>query len=317
MKHTRRQFLAAVGAFPVVAAGRATVLDASHLGANTAITGYGMMQSIRLLRKLGFSVIEIQAMGVPEAMPGKFPGFEFDRIPASERAAIREALKGLQRITCHLPYNGLEYFSSNAEIAAAAVKRVDIAIEGSAYFGATMAVLHPKPGPGYTYEQQRPVMVERFRRWGDLAQKNGLRIALETGFPMSVPQFVSLVREVDHPAIGATLDVGHQARYAELAHIRPEDRAKPESIRAYNDVNLRIVNELDSKLFHLHIHDIVPSTWKEHVPLGTGFVDYPRLISALRRIGFSGSLILEIGAPPEEMESDLRSAKQQMTRYLA
>ncbi len=82
-------------------------------------------------------------------------------------------------------------------------------------------------------------------------------------------------------------------------------------------MNLRIVNELGPKLVHLHIHDINPSTWKEHLPLGTGFVDYPRLIAALRRIGYQGSLVLEIGAPAQEMEADLRAAKQQMTRYLA
>jgi sugar phosphate isomerase/epimerase len=312
---SRRQFLPLLGTLPLIA--RTTGLNESALGANTAIAGYGLLQAIRLLRAIGFPVIEIHPMGVPAPTPGRFPGFEFDRLSGAERLTIRKALSGFGRVTTHLPYNGLEYFSRDAAVARAAVKRVDIALEASAYFGAAVAVFHPKPGPGYSYPEERPVMIERIRRWGEMARTHGIRIALETGFPASVPEFVGLVRDVNHPAVGATLDVGHQARYAELASIRPEDRAKPESVRAYNDVNIRIVNELGPKLVHLHIHDIVPSTWKEHVPLGTGFIDYPRLIAALRRVAYAGSLILEIGAPPEEMEADLRAAKRQMAEYLS
>ena len=312
---TRRQLLPLLGAIPLAA--RAARLDASALGANTAITGYGLMQAIALLREIGFPVIEIHPMGVPEPGPGRFPGFEFDRLSTGEKAAIRQALVGFRRVTAHLPYNQLEYFSRDPEISAAAVQRVDVALQASAYFGAAVAVLHPKPGPGYSYEQERPVMIERFRRWGDLARHHRIRIALETGFPASVPEFAGLIRAVDHASVGATLDIGHQAHYAELAHIAPADRGKPVSIRAYNDLNIRIVNELGPKLFHLHIHDIVPATWKEHAPLTTGFIDYPRLIAALRGIAYDGSLILEIGAPAAEMPSDLREARRKMTAYLS
>lgn len=316
MNFTRHEFLPLLVALPAGLRARVPP-DASALGANTAIAGYSLMQAIRLIRQIGFPVIEIHPMGVPEATPGKFPGFEFDRTPVGEKTAIRKALAGFRRITTHLPYTGLEYFSSDAAVAAAAVKRVDVALDASAYFGAAVAVFHPKPGLGYSREQERPVMIERIRRWGEMAKNNGIRLALETGYPKSVRDFVGLVREVDHPAVGATLDVGHQARYAELASIRPEDRAKTGSIKAYNDVDVRLVRELGSKLFHLHIHDIEASTWKEHAPLGTGFIDYPRLIAALRAVAYQGSLVLEIGAPAQEMEADLRAAKEQMTRYLS
>ncbi len=193
MTPTRRELLALLGWLPADAKNASP--DASALGANTAIAGYGLIQSIRLLREIGFPVIEIHPMGVPEPTPGTFPGFEFDRISAHEKAAIRKALAGFRRVTTHLPYTGLEYFSSDASVAEAAVKRVDVALEASAYFNAAVAVFHPKPAPGHSPGQAWAVMIDRIRRWGDMAGKNGIRVALETGYPKSVTDFVRMVRK--------------------------------------------------------------------------------------------------------------------------
>ena len=41
-------------------------------------------------------------------------------------------------------------------------------------------------------------MIKRFRHWGDMAQQRGFRLALETGYPLSVAEFVRLIREIDH-----------------------------------------------------------------------------------------------------------------------
>ena len=76
--------------------------------------------------------------------------------------------------------------------------------------------------------------------------------------PNSIPDLVRLHEEINHSNVGVTLDVGHQAGFKELAHIAPEDRGAPESVRAYNDVNIRIVEALGDKLIHFHTHDIEP-----------------------------------------------------------
>jgi sugar phosphate isomerase/epimerase len=161
-------------------------------------------------------------------------------------------------------------------------------------------------------------MLRRIRRWGDMAQRHKIRIALETGYPPSVKDYVRLVKEVDHPAVGATIDVGHQSKYAELvARIPPERRGTPEGIRAYNDTTLSIIEQLGPKTMHLHVHDIDPATWKEHLPLGTNFVDYRRLFALLDRIGYRGYLIFEIGGKAEEMEEHLRDGKARLEALMA
>lgn len=313
----RRNFLHLLAAQPawLLAAQR---LSPSQLGANTAITGWSLADSIDLLRKIGFPVIEIHPMGSPGATPGQFPGFRFDELTDTPKKSIKESLRGFRHVTAHLPYTGLDYFAADRSAASAATRVVDTALEGSAYFGAELAVLHPKPGSGQTLASQWPLMIEGFRRWGDMAQRRRMRIALETGFPLSIADFVRLIKEVNHPAVGATIDVGHQGRYAELtARVKPEDRATPAGIRAYNDTTLAIIEGLGPKTFHLHVHDIDPATWQEHRPLGTGFVDYDRLFTLLRRIRYRGFLIFEIAGKAEEMEGHLRSGKASLEARLS
>lgn len=311
----RRTFLQTALALPATLG---AAIGPAQVGANTAITGWSLLDSLALLLRLGFPVVEIHPMGNPGATPKQFPGFQFDRLSAGEKQSIRAALKGFAHVTAHLPYTGLDYFAKDEAVAAAAVKVVDTALEGSVYFGARMLVLHPKAGGGQTLETQWRVMVERIRRWGDMAQRRQARIALETGFPMSVRDFVRLVKEVDHPAVGATIDVGHQSKYAELvAKVRPEDRATPRGIQAYNDTTLAIIEGLGAeKTFHLHVHDIDPATWREHLPLGTNFVDYKRLLALLNRMKYRGYLIFEIGGQPEEMEHHLRDGKARLEAML-
>jgi len=303
----RRTFLQSAVAAGTFASWLPGSILPSQIGANTAIKGWSLLDSLELLKTLRFPIVEIHPMGQPEPVPGQFPGFVFDQLTAEQKSGIRAALTPFPHVTAHLPYTGLDYFAGDE----AAVKVVDTALEGSAYFGAELAVLHPKEGAW-------PLMLKRIRRWGDMAQERKMRIALETGYPRSVRDFVRLVREVDHPAVGATVDVGHQSQYAELlVKVRPEDRATPAGIKAYNDTTLAIIEELGPKTFHLHVHDIEPATWKEHMPVGTNFVDYKRLFTLLDKVDYRGYFILEIGGSPQDMEHHLRDGKSRLEAILA
>ncbi|MEZ5391444.1 MAG: sugar phosphate isomerase/epimerase family protein [Bryobacterales bacterium] len=313
---TRREALTALlGALSASHLRAATRLDASALGANTAITGYDFFQAVELIRKLGFPAIEIHPMGEIRATPGRVPGFEFDRLSSADKKRMRQALKGFQRITSHLPYTDLKTFSSFGPIRDFSRSRVETALEGAAYFGSELCVLHAESAP---LDQTWDERLALYRGWGDAAQKHGMKIAIETGFPGSIHDFVRMIKAIDHSSIGATLDVGHQKNYTELTAKVPADKkGSPEGIRAYNDANIELVEKLGDKLFHLHIHDIEPDTWAEHKPLVHGFVDYPRLIAALRKIGYSGLLMFEIGGPADKMPDYLAEAKRKLEGWLA
>ena len=309
----RREFLAGALAAPLFA----KTVGKDVLGANTAMMGYGLYRAIDAVRRLGFPTIEIHPMGVPQATPEKYPGFEFDTLADTEKKKLRQSLEGFRRVTTHLPYIGLSPFAGDPKIATESLRKINVAMEATAYFKAELAVLHiiaPKDRPS---AEAWPLYVRQLREWGDYAAKHRFKLAFETGHPASVGEFVRLAREVNHDAVGCTIDVGHQRGYKELvARVKPADKGTPEGIRAYNDTTLAIIDGLREKVLHLHVHDIDPATWAEHKPIGTGFVDYPRLIAKLRQIDYRGLLMFEIGGPGSEIEAVLADSKRKLEAFL-
>lgn len=321
MDFSRRAFLAAslaqFGASRARARPAGRGLDPAILGANPYFPGYGLYRSIGILRDLGFQSIEMHPMGSPEARPGMPPGFQFDRISDEDKRRIKEALRPFRYVSTHLPWTDTPYFSPFESAAEFGVRQIDIALEATAFLGAEVANIHVQRAAHLSLEDAWPGMVQQFRRWGDAAERHGFRLAIETGYPHSVADFVRLIREIDHSHVGATVDVGHQKDFAELlARVPPEAKGTPAGIRAYNDVTHAIIDQLGAKIFHMHIHDIEPATWAEHKPLIHGFVDYPRLIAKLREIEYDGLLIFEIGGPTEKLGDYFADAKGKLEQYL-
>ena len=125
-----------------------------------------------------------------------------------------------------------------------------------------------------------------------------------------------LVQEIDHEWVGGTIDVGHQTRYEEfLAKVNPDEPATPTGIQTYNDVTHRIIDQLGDKVFHFHVHDLDPKTWRDHQPLGKGVIDYPRLIAKLRQMKYQGWLMFEVNAP--DMRASLADSKRRLEHVLS
>lgn len=321
ISNRRRFLLQSLAGFGWLAGAKGSsgqTFDASIIGSSTSFPGYSLDRAIEAIRQLGFQTIEIHPTGVPNPKPHLFPGFQFDRLSEPEKHQIKSTLAGFRHVSTHLPWVDLHYFSSYEPIAEFSVRQIDIALEASAYIGAEIATLHAQSSALQTLEQAWPVMIERFRRWGNMAKKGGFRLAIETGYPRSVRDYVRLIQEVDHDYVGATVDVGHQNRFIELvSRIKPEERGTPKGIKAYNDLTVEIIDRLGPKVFHLHVHDIEPDTWKEHKPLYYGFVDYPRLIRTLRRIDYKGLLVFELRGPASEKGKYLTDSKRTLEKYLA
>ncbi|MBI3876434.1 MAG: sugar phosphate isomerase/epimerase [Verrucomicrobia bacterium] len=320
-RHSRRSFLAsalaaAAGGFVCDRATAAVRLDASIIGANTAITGFGLWEAVALLRELHFATIEIHPFGSPEPTVGEFPGFDFEQFSAAGRQKLRDALEGFQHVTAHLSYKGLTYFARLANARELAARKVRAGLEAAAYFNAELAVVHVVPPLGMKLDEAWPEMLRQYREWGDFAARHKFRLAIETGYPASLRDFVRLIREIDHEAVGCTLDVGHQIWSEEFKSRVPDaDRSTPAGIRAYNDVMHEVLDALGPKVFHFHVHDIDPSVWKEHKPIGFGVIDYPRLVKRLRELDYRGRLVLEIGAP--DMRAALADNKRRLEQALA
>jgi len=285
------------------------------VGANTAITGLDFFDAVKLVADIGFRSIEVQNLiGTLGATKGEFPGFMFDKTSDEDKHRILESLKPFDHITVHLPYpEDMNYIAPDAK---EAIDRLEIAMDAAEFLGAKLAVLHPQPSGADLYANW-DIAVRRIKEWGSIAAGKGFKIACETSMPNSIPDLVRFHKDIADDNVGATLDVGHQGRFKELAHFTPEQRGTPAGIEAYNDVNIQIVEALGGKLIHLHTHDIEPATWSEHKPLIHGFIDYPRLLAALHKIEYGGILLFEIGGEADKMPSYLREGKAKMDAYIA
>lgn len=320
----RREFLARAGMAMAAAipndGARAATLDPSCIGANTALPGFGLLEAIQALRDLAFPAIEIHPFGSPEPAPFVFPGFQFDSLSQDDRQKIRAALGGFRHITTHLPFQELHFFSRFAPIAEFSTRQLRLALEATAFFGATVAVAHATP-PSWPlkFEDALPQMVRRFREWGDIAEKGNFKIAIETSYPGSVREHVRLLREIDHACVGCAIDVGHQIGFAEFtSRVKPGERSTPDGIAIYNDVMHELIDQLGPKVIHFHVHDVDRKLWKDHRPIGAGgVIDYPRLLRKLRRIDYRGLLVLEIESTQERAKADFADSKRRLEEFMA
>jgi sugar phosphate isomerase/epimerase len=78
-------------------------------------------------------------------------------------------------------------------------------------------MLHPQPLTQETWKTRQNEYLETIARWVGHARQLGVKIAVEAGFSQSIEDFVSLIQAINHPNVGATIDIGHQGRYIELA----------------------------------------------------------------------------------------------------
>lgn len=124
--------------------------------------------------------------------------------------------------------------------------------------------------------------VEHTRELAEYASGLGLEIAIELEpFHLSlvnnIDAMVRFLKEVDHPAAKANVDISHLA----LAGNAPGDIA-----------------HLTGNIAHVHLSDCNGKTHGD-LPPGRGTVNFPPYLQALKDSGFSGTISIELEYSPE------------------
>jgi sugar phosphate isomerase/epimerase len=96
----------------------------------------------------------------------------------------------------------------------------------------------------------------------------------------SAPQLGELLEPL--PDLGLHLDIGH-------ANLQVPFNTTEEILTAYG-----------SRLRHVHLHDNKGGFADLHLPLGSGTVDLPAAIRALKRCGYDGTITLEVFTPDRQ-----------------
>ncbi len=124
---------------------------------------------------------------------------------------------------------------------------------------------------------ERSMMMTRLRAVADLFHNAGVAVAFETG-QESAATLADALREIDHPAVGVNLDPANMILYG---------MGDP----------VAAVATLGPWIRQVHIKDALPASrvgaWGQEVQVGTGAVEWPAFIGALRDLGRPLDLVIE------------------------
>lgn len=231
-----------------------------------------VLAEIDALAGLGFDYLEL-AMDPPMA---------HYRILDSIREDILQALnvRGMG-LVCHLPT-----FLSTADLTdrlrQASVIEMHRSMETAACLGARKVVLHPSMAGGmggFVVETVKGYAMDFLSGMVAAARTLGLTICLENMFPrnrlgVEIDDFTEVFARF--PSLQMTLDTGH-------ANI-----ADPLGNRLAG-----LVDRFGHQIGHLHISDN-RGQMDDHLAVGQGTVDFNGLVRRLKRIGYDGTVTLEV-----------------------
>lgn len=235
-----------------------------------------VMEEARWAAQHGFDFLDLTIEG-PRADLGQFD-------PAALRALLDEAGLGVVGHTAwFLP------FSSPVErVRRAAVEEAAAALPTFAAVGARLVNVHISRGvasfgPAQMLEANRASFAELAAR----AEPLGIQIIVEhPPEPRVSVEDICAIMDAD-PRLGFHLDVGH-------AHVGGS-RLAP------------LLAALGPRLAHVHLSDNKGRT-DDHLPLGSGRVDWPEAVRLIKAAGYDGTFTLEVFTPDREFVT--RSAQK-------
>lgn len=170
----------------------------------------------------------------------------------------------------------------------------------AARLGLKLVTFHAGFLPHDEHDPALTKMLERLGIVADQFQARGLVLGLETG-QETAPALRRVLERLARSNVGVNFDPANMILY---------DKGDP----------IEAVHILGPWIRQVHIKDArrttVPGTWGTEVVVGTGEVDWPAFLAALREQSFGGDLVIEREAGDQRV-ADIRAVRELIENLLA
>lgn len=280
-------------------------MDAQNIAIATAsLPNRSLDDALATADHLGFAAVGLLGASGARHSGGLLPGFFWDDVKPADRDRIAAALRPFGRRVIHAPFHDLPLVSTNPRVEREAVRQVRETIRAANALGLKVVTVHAVP-PGRIPEPefiQR--LVANLRTLGDEARSAGVVIGVENvAYPSDPEEHVGLLDAVGHPAVGATLDVGHIALRIKRDGVGTATEVP--GARLYNERLLELIDRLGTRIIHVHVHDVRADDLRDHRAVGRGVIDFSAVIAHLEALGYAGLLELEL----EELDAEAAAAE--------
>ena len=223
-------------------------------------------EAIELGGELGFDYVELYMDGATERT-------RLDPDAVTSALAERDL-----DLLVHLPFVDLDLGTPRDRIRDATLAEQRACIEAAAGMGAEKAVLHADSRatpPEWDPDEVRPHRFESVRELDAFGDDRGVKVCVENlpGVAPTIDDFDALFDETE---ASMTLDTGH-------ARVDGFDSADTAAFAA----------EHADRISHLHVNDARTAA-DEHVPTGSGTIDFAAIFDALDAEGWTGTASVEV-----------------------
>jgi len=230
------------------------------------------------LRREGFEAV---AFWTCAGQPGVWQGFDFASATDDDIRRLAAEMGAFASVDLHAAVP-LRAGSREEARTNSALETLQRTVEFAGRIEAATVTVHlERSGEGGPQSPEALVTLLGYLNYA--AHATGVRIGLE------LTHGYELALRADTPQIGLTLDVGH---------VSFDDGA---GYREFGSI-AGLIEHIGSRLFHVHAHDY--DGVHDHIPIGTGRIDWPPVVEALERVGYQGVLCLELNpdrASPEDI----------------